>query len=72
MGSISVSTVHELCIRDEKFLAEPGFEPGPLGEKHKCNLCPCSPLSGNKLTELLVSKKQCRDQLSAACICDAV
>ena len=39
MGSISISTVHELSSKDEKILAEPNSKPGPLGEKRECDLC---------------------------------
>ena len=35
IGSISISTAHELSSRDDKFLAEPGFEPGTVGEKRE-------------------------------------
>ena len=45
MGSISICSVHKLTSRDEKFLAEPGFEPGASGlEAQMLPLCYASPL----------------------------
>ena len=43
MGSILLSTVHELSRKDEKSSKSCDSNPGPLGEKRERNLCAMQP-----------------------------